>query len=227
MLTKYLSGNKRYQGTAILGIETDSQDSTGTVIRELDPSLTNAITYDQINAILPEFIGENILQTPPMHSALKKDGKRLYTLARQGITVERQPRPISIYDLRLIHHKDCNGDGGDDGHDGFDLPGLPYFHIDVTCGGGTYVRSLLLDIASHKSISSTAHMTALVRTRQGPFSLEDCLLPSELASYETIIANIIKCTNQVGMNALNDLPPAIETNKPSPSLVKTMTQDWK
>ena len=96
-----LDGAKRYSGEIHLGVTTDTYDAMGQVAAETDAS---AITSDQVRDALAQFRGE-ILQVPPMYSALKRDGKRLYELARKGIEVEREPRPVSVYGIELTGWK--------------------------------------------------------------------------------------------------------------------------
>ena len=101
-----------------------------------------------------------------MYSALHHEGKRLYELAREGIEVERESRPVTISRLAL----DDRGVGAVAGP-----LGLPHFGLDVECSGGTYIRTLISDLARHEAVKSVAHMVELERTKQGPFELGDCL----------------------------------------------------
>ena len=110
-----------------------------------------------MEALLPEFTGDG-LQIPPMLSALHKDGQRRYDLARQGVEVEREARQVSVTRLRLV---DDRGVGA------HEAPlSLPFFGLDVECSGGTYIRTLIDDLA--REAGSCAHMVELERTRQGP-----------------------------------------------------------
>jgi tRNA pseudouridine55 synthase len=153
-LTSFLSGSKCYRATAVLGSETDTLDATGKVTEVKDSS---HVTLDMINEQIPRFVGK-IMQVPPAFSALHVDGERAYDLARKGKTFELKPREVTVYSLKLLPEKSS-------------FPAE--FSIDIECGGGFYVRSFLSDIA--KSCNALAHMSALVRTKQGQFSLEDCL----------------------------------------------------
>ena len=153
MLQSYLTGAKSYYAEAKLGSETDTLDSTGSITSTEDWS---HVTIGDLDNALEHFRG-NISQVPPMYSALKRDGKKLYDLARKGIEVEREPRPVTIYELER-GQKDLD---------------LPMFSLDVSCSGGTYIRTLCADIARH--INTRAHMTSLLRTKQGTFGLEDCV----------------------------------------------------
>ena len=158
----YLKGSKRYRAVALLGDETDTLDSEGAVV---DSKPWDHVTRDRLEAALPHFTGD-IRQVPPMFSALRKNGTRLYDLARKGIEVERESRPVTISGLAL----DDAGVG--------DSPGplaLPKFGLDVECSGGTYIRTLISDLAKHDAVDALAHMVELERTKQGPFELGDCL----------------------------------------------------
>ncbi len=141
-------GPKSYEVTIRLGVETDTQDADGKVIREHDGPLPDLAA---LRAALPEFTGE-IEQIPPMFSAIKRSGVPLYRLARRGEEVERAPRRVSIQRLRLI---------------GFESPEA---RLEVVASPGTYVRTLVADLG--KRLGCGAHVTALRRLRSEPFGLE-------------------------------------------------------
>lgn len=150
---------KSYRATAVFGVETDTEDSTGAIIRETDASY---VTRDLIESIPPRFVGR-IEQVPPMASAVHHEGKRLYDLARAGKVVEREGREVEIYSIRLIDF----------------LPSdRPTAVLDIDCSKGTYIRTLCADIGS--GLDCGAHMSALVRTGIGRFRVEDALTPDEL-----------------------------------------------
>lgn len=156
-LLEYAETNeKRYRAAAVLGIRTDTGDNSGTV---LETRPVPDLTEEQFKQALKPFLGK-IYQIPPMYSALKVKGKKLYEYARQGIEIERAPRPIEIFKLDLLH---------------FDSP---YFCLDITCSKGTYIRTLLDDIAS--SAGTCACMTFLLRTKAGIYSIEDALALEEI-----------------------------------------------
>ena len=138
---------KTYEATLRLGMKTDTQDITGTVLEERPVTVTE---QDILNG-LPAFRGE-ILQIPPMYSALKVNGQKLYDLARKGKEVERQPRPITIHELELLHF---------DGQDA---------RIRVRCSKGTYIRTLCEDMGEKLECLGT--MAALRRTRAGEYTIE-------------------------------------------------------
>ena len=140
-----LKAEKTYRVTARFGIKTDTGDATGTTVAE---TAQRPRDRSQLEAVLDRFTGE-IEQSPPMYSALKHKGKRLYELARAGQTVERAPRRIRIRRLELERYS----------------PSEPVFL--VACGGGVYVRTLVEDVA--EAIGSLAHVSALRRLGVAPF----------------------------------------------------------
>ena len=146
---------KSYIARVKLGLTTDTLDITGEV---LSKSPVN-VTKEQLLSVAENFKGE-ILQTPPMYSALKKDGERLYDLARKGIEIEREQRKITIERLEI-----------------FDFDGVE-FSMDVTCSAGTYIRSLCDDIG--RELGCGAVMTELRRTSANGFSIEKAVTLEEL-----------------------------------------------
>lgn len=151
-------------------------DRTGQVTETVDIS---HLTPQVLAEALPQFRGA-ILQKPPAFSAIKKGGKRLYELARQGESVEVEARPVQVDRLELLMEDE----------DGRPLE-WPYFGLVVECGGGTYVRSLISDLA--RAAGARAHMTALCRTKQGPFLLEHCLEEAKWRTDpEAIVAHLVQ-----------------------------------
>ena len=145
--------DKRYTAEVTLGAATDTQDSSGKVIKSADVKdfgITEAKILDTLN----EFVGE-ISQTPPMYSAIKVNGKKLYELAREGKEVERKPRIVTVYSIEPL---------------GFDLENNK-FTIDVSCSKGTYIRTLCNDIG--EKLGCFAHMSSLKRTASGRFTIDD------------------------------------------------------
>lgn len=156
---------KRYTATFRLGMRTDTLDGTGEVLETSDVSATRT----DVEQALPAFRGD-ILQVPPMYSALKKDGVRLYDLARKGQEVEREPRPVTISTLELFPEGE-NPLG--------DTPlSKDEYAIDVACSSGTYIRSLIDDLGS--ALGCGAVMTGLRRTEACGFSLSDAHTPDSL-----------------------------------------------
>ncbi|NVB80828.1 MAG: tRNA pseudouridine(55) synthase TruB [Kofleriaceae bacterium] len=151
-LAQYLLANdKAYEADLVLGIETDTLDRTGTVTRTCDAS---HVTRDAIEAALAARRGEHD-QLPPMYSAIKQGGVRLYERARAGEEIERTPRRVRIDRLDLL---DFN-------------PATAHLRIAIDCSKGTYVRSLVADIGT--DLGCGAHMTELRRTRSGVFTLAE------------------------------------------------------
>ena len=141
---------KEYIAKVALGAETDTQDASGKVLRSARVSVTEA----EINSVAQSFLGE-ISQIPPMYSAIKQDGKKLYELAREGKTVERKPRLVTIKEIEVL---EINLDDN-------------WFIMRVACSKGTYIRTLCQDIG--EKLGCFAHMAELSRTKSGRFGLED------------------------------------------------------
>lgn len=144
--------DKEYVAELKFGTKTDTLDIWGKVLSEEKSS----VTKEQFEAVLPNFRGE-IMQVPPMYSALKQQGQRLYDLARQGIEVKREARPVTVYSLTS---------------EGFDQENQTA-KIRVKCSKGTYIRSLIDDIGN--ALGTVAVMTALCRTSACGFSLEQSI----------------------------------------------------
>lgn len=141
--------DKTYRAGILFGVTTDTGDVTGQVLRTVEPHFDESA----LTAVLSRFIGE-ITQVPPMYSALKVDGKKLYELARSGKTVERKARPITIHSLHLLSPFDgkrCD--------------------IEVSCSKGTYIRTLAEDIGN--ALDCGACLDSLERTRCGVYKVED------------------------------------------------------
>ena len=151
-VVEYLSdATKRYCAQVVLGSTTDTYDAEGRIT-----SQTGRADYpkDEIRRALDQFVGP-IQQIPPMYSALKKEGKRLYEIARSGKEVERAPRHVEIFRIDLL---------------AYDPPVLV---VDVECSKGTYIRSLAHDLG--RILGGGAHLGHLVRTRSGPFEIQDAV----------------------------------------------------
>ncbi len=152
---------KEYRVVMHFGIATDTEDMTGEIIEEL-PVETGET---ELRAVLPMFLGEQE-QIPPMYSAIKVEGKKLYELAREGKVIERKSRPIVIHDI-ILHSVVTNADGY-----------LSEAELTVVCGKGTYIRSLCRDIG--KKLGTCACMKSLLRTRSGNSYLENSFKLSEV-----------------------------------------------
>lgn len=154
---EYLSdASKSYLADITFGVTTDSADGDGTVT-DVRPAVD--VTEEIVRDALVEFHGE-ILQVPPMHSAIKIDGRPLYELARRGEVLDLDPRPVTIHEIELID---------------WDPPVAQVF---VHCSKGTYIRSLARDLGD--AVGTGAYMSHLVRLSTGPFSLDDAWTLSEL-----------------------------------------------
>lgn len=151
---------KEYVATIKLGKTTDTLDNTGTVIQEAPvPPLQAA----DIESVLRQFIGP-INQVPPMYSALKIKGQRLYQLARAGKTVSREPRLVHVYGIDLIAWRPPDE-----------------LELQVTCGRGTYIRALGADLAL--ALGTVGFLTSLIRTRVGHYGSTDAVRMDQLASW--------------------------------------------
>ena len=150
---------KEYIAGLRLGVTTDTQDITGTVLAEKPQS----VTVQDVQAILPRFTGPQE-QIPPMYSAIKVGGKKLYDIARKGGEVERKPRAITIHSLELV--EGGNVPEGD-------------FCLDVVCSKGTYIRTLCNDMGEALGVGGT--MSSLRRVRAGEFSLDSALTLEQVA----------------------------------------------
>ena len=146
---RLMSDDKMYEGTMLLGVSTDSQDADGAVIAEKP---VPPLTEEDIDQVFAKFRGD-LQQVPPMVSAVKHQGTPLYKLARKGKTVEREPRLVHIYDLRVL---------------GLELPRV---RLRVACTKGTYVRTLCSDVGD--LLGCGAHLYELRRMRSGNFDVKD------------------------------------------------------
>lgn len=153
-------GGKEYVAGLRLGVVTNTQDTSGTVLEEKPVSVDRAA----LEAALAPFRGD-ILQIPPMYSAIKRDGKKLYELARKGQEVEREPRPVTIYGLEVV---DQTGPSG--------------YLLRVQCSKGTYVRTLCHDIG--QALGCGGCMYSLRRTEAAGFSLDQAVTLDALLSAE-------------------------------------------
>jgi len=157
---KFSGEDKIYQSDVLLGTETDSQDMDGKIIAENDYS---QITEEQVREVIASFLGAQE-QVPPMFSAKKQGGKRLYKLARQGIEVEREAKEINIESIEI------------------DEINLPHVKFTVKCSKGTYIRTLASDIG--KKLGCGAVLFGLRRTLSGKFDLDDAVTIETLKSWE-------------------------------------------
>ncbi len=149
--------DKTYEAVCKLGITTDTQDITGTIIKTAEVN----VSYEQIEAVIDSYIGE-YLQLPPMYSAIKVNGKKLYELARQGKEIERERRKVIIKDIRILGYNKEEQE----------------IAVSVDCGKGTYIRTLLHDVGEALGCGGT--MKSLIRTKVGSFQIENALTLSQI-----------------------------------------------
>ncbi|MBI4827878.1 MAG: tRNA pseudouridine(55) synthase TruB [Nitrospinae bacterium] len=168
--------DKEYDTTLTLGAETDTQDRTGAVVNQADPS---AVTAEDFMSAAEKYVGE-IEQTPPMYSAKKVDGQRLYDLARQGVEVERKPVKTTIYSLRFMEK---NG---------------PEIRFSARVATGTYLRTLCHDIG--RALGVYGHLSRLTRTRAGIFTVESALPLDTItrANFDEVRARLISLADGLG-----------------------------
>mgnify|MGYP002549693552 FL=1 len=158
-LLEYASAERKcYRAEALLGVRTDTGDDSGTPVEEKTAA---HLTRAKLEQVLAQFRGQ-IMQVPPMYSALKVQGKKLYEYARQGQEIVREPRPIEIFRLQLVTYDP------------------PYFTLDIECSKGTYIRTLLEDIAA--AADTCACMTFLLRTGAGRYPLAEAFTLEEIAA---------------------------------------------
>lgn len=167
--------DKVYRAVMQLGIETDTQDLTGTVLSACEVPV---LTETEIRDVIRTFQGE-IMQVPPMYSALKVNGKKLCDLARAGVTVERKARPVTIYEIRIERVE------------------LPEIELTVSCSKGTYIRTLCHDIG--QKFGCGAAMKSLLRLQAAGFVLDEAHALDEIQSYKAAgsLAEVITPVEQV------------------------------
>lgn len=166
LLPYCVKNHKAYQATLKLGEMTDTEDIWGTVIDTKTPSIH---TSEEIHKAVQSLTGD-ILQVPPMYSALKKDGKKLYEYARQGIEIEREARPVHISSLKVEKIDETN------------------YRMDAVVSSGTYIRTLIADFG--KQLNELAIMSSLVRTKIEHLTLEDACNFEELESGKGLLSPI-------------------------------------
>jgi len=182
---------KAYECTMLLGVTTDTQDISGEIISKCTIDKLESLDEETVKEAVLSFVGEYD-QIPPMYSALKVNGVKLYDLARQGITVEREPRRITIFaiDIKQIS--------------------LPEVVMEVTCSKGTYIRTLCNDIG--EKLGTGACMKELVRTKSGSFNIEESIKLEDIQKYtdeNTIDSYVISTEKALSIyDRLETLPDA-------------------
>lgn len=151
-LAEYITEQgKAYRAEVTFGVTTDTQDAFGKKTHQTEP----ALKQDDLERVIPNFMGK-LSQIPPMYSAVRKEGKHLYEYARQGLTIERTPREVFIYSLKLV--KWYEGE-------------FPRAILDIQCSKGTYIRTICHDLG--QVLGCGAHMSNLLRVRSGPFKIQE------------------------------------------------------
>lgn len=177
--------DKKYRATFRLGVTTDTEDVWGKVLTEDEKPVTLAEITDAVKAMQGD-----IMQMPPMYSAVKINGKRLYDLARQGIEVERAARPVTVYSIELSDYDRQNRIGT----------------LDIHCSKGTYIRTIISDIG--KKLGTGAIMTSLCRTMAAGFTLSDChdieklrnMPPEDTAKLVLPTERVFSCYDEVSLD---------------------------
>ena len=192
---------KTYEAVMRLGVVTDTQDMSGTVLSQ---TAELHVTEEELRAVIESFVGD-YMQVPPMYSALKVNGKKLYELAREGKTVERKPRPVHFYEIEILEIN------------------LPLVHFRVTCSKGTYIRTLCHDIG--EKLGCGAAMETILRTKVGRFTLDDAItlaqteeavkngtIESKVLGIEEILAEYPRvCCTKEGDRLLANGNPLVQT----------------
>lgn len=166
-----MSEKKAYRAVIRLGVETDTYDAEGQIVFAADPEATAALSTETLAHALDSFRGD-IQQVPPIYSAIKQGGHKLYDLARKGKTVEIPPRPVTIHQINLVAWQP------------------PTLTLDVTCSAGTYIRSLAHDLGAALGVGGS--LAALRRTASGRFRLADAVPLDTLIASEDASSYLIQ-----------------------------------
>ncbi len=187
------NAGKSYEGEVTIGIATTTEDATGEIVSE--KKVERSFTREEILAMLQSLTGD-IVQTPPMYSAVKVNGKRLYEYARQGIVIERPSRTVTIYSLELLDDRDVfTGD-------------TIQFRFRVACSKGTYIRTLAVMMGEY--FGFPAHMSMLSRIQAASFSISDCVTFSQIeemvaeGTFSTILRPLEDAVSYLPKIVIND-----------------------
>ncbi len=167
LVEKLMEKEKEYEAEGKLGEISDTDDASGTILKKRD---ARGISCEDIKRVINEFKGD-IYQIPPMYSALKVKGRRLYEIAREGKTLKRKERKVYVKNIELLH---CSP---------------PDFKIRVVCGRGFYIRALIRDIGEKLGVG--AYAVSIIRTRIGGYTLKDTISVEELKDREKILSSYI------------------------------------
>lgn len=174
----FLSKNKTYIAVFKFGVHSDTLDTTGTITSKVG----NIPSAQEIKSVLADFIG-NIEQLPPKYSAKCINGKRGYQLAREGVEFELTPKRVTIHNIKLI-----------------DKIGKDEYSFEIECGGGTYIRSIARDLGAR--LKTCAIMSALERTKSGPFTIENAVC-TEILTPQNISDYIIKTEDVLSIDSIH------------------------
>ncbi|MBF0450364.1 MAG: tRNA pseudouridine(55) synthase TruB [Candidatus Magnetomorum sp.] len=180
----FLEGDKTYEGVLHLGIDTDTQDKTGKIVYQKEPSCQ----ISDIENVFSQFLGE-IEQFPPVFSALKHKGIPLYQWARKGQPVQKPPRKVRIYELNI---QDIS---------------LPFVRFDVRCSSGTYIRTLCSDIG--RQLGCGGHLRDLCRTESCGYTIDEALTYDQIS--EQVLDGTLKSTIVPTSDALKKIPKIVAT----------------
>lgn len=193
-IVEYITAtNKTYVGEVTIGYSTTTEDASGDKVEE--KKVDRIISREEVKKVFTSLTGE-ITQTPPMYSAVKVNGKRLYEYARKGIEIERPSRKIYIHELELLNEIEQNDE-------------TVTFCFKVTCSKGTYVRTLAVQIG--EKLGFPAHMSDLMRTSSGQFTIDQCLSLSEIE--EKVENGTIQYSLYSVEAALSHLPKLVINDK--------------
>lgn len=185
-----LDANKRYLTTGVLGVETDTLDAEGVVV---STATVPDVQFSEIDTLVKQRFTGDIEQVPPMYSALKRDGKKLYELAREGKHIELDSRPVTIFQNVLQSFE------------------TPQFTLDVSCSKGTYIRTLVADIGT--ALGCGAHVQSLRRTEHGKFNIADAVTldaliavqeSGDLTQLDELLISIDELLSELTPVSLND-----------------------
>ena len=183
-LAEYITEQgKAYLAEVTFGVTTDTQDAFGKEVHQTKPDLKQS----DLERVIPNFLGK-LSQTPPMYSAVRKEGKHLYEYARQGLSIERTPREVFIYNLKLV--KWYEGE-------------FPRAILDIECSKGTYIRTISHDLG--QALGCGAHMSNLLRVRSGPFKIQESWTLEEIeeAVRESNYAFLLPLTAGIDLPRVN------------------------
>lgn len=208
-----MTTRKVYCGSVVLGSETDSLDSTGIVTATFDmEAVIASLSIDKVQDLVDRHFRGEIMQIPPMVSAIRIEGRRLHELAREGVEVERQARPVTIHDIRVLAIRG------------------PVIDIEVSCSSGTFIRSLAADIG--RSLGGGAHLRDLRRTVIGGFGLDESVPLDQLEAVGIDVARTLLLPVSAAVRGLSrlvvddELAAAVAVGKVLPASLFSGLAPW-